>query len=183
MDKIDAAGNPASFLNPLAHGGIKPETKKSKGRTSASRGKGGAGFSGLLEGRLLSREPGTPELGSLELGPLRELSPSGEAVQELLDQVRGAGDALRERPFPAEILEYKRAVRNFLHYVVENGYALKQSQTITRKKKNLSSHVQVEVVDRKLEQLAAGLLSGQTTQLELLARLEEITGLLIDLVQ
>jgi uncharacterized protein YaaR (DUF327 family) len=180
MDKIDAAGNPASFLNPLVSGGIKPETKKSKSRTAPLRGKGGAGFAGLLEGSLAAREA---ELGALELGPLRELSPSGEAVEELLDQVRGAGDALRERPFPQEILEYKRAVRDFLHYVVENGYALKQSQTITRKKKNLGPHVQIEVVDRKLEQLAAGLLSGQTTQLELLARLEEITGLLIDLVQ
>jgi uncharacterized protein YaaR (DUF327 family) len=45
------------------------------------------------------------------------------------------------------------------------------------------SHAGIMVVDRKLEQLAAGILSGQTSQLELLARIEEITGILIDLLQ
>jgi uncharacterized protein YaaR (DUF327 family) len=180
MDKINTSGNPASLLNPLVRGGIKPETKKSKGRASALRGKPEAGFSGILEESLLSREA---ESQGAEMGPLRELSPSGGAVQELLDQVHSAGDALRDRPFPDEILYYKKAVRNFLHYVVENSYAVKQSQTMTRKKKDLRPHVQIEVVDQKLEQLAAGVLSRQTSQLELLSRLEEITGLLIDLVQ
>jgi uncharacterized protein YaaR (DUF327 family) len=176
MDKIDTSGNSAFLLNPLVHGGTKPETKKS--RASTLRGK--TGFSGLLEEDLLSR--GAESYGA-EMGPLRELSPSSDAVQELLDQVHSAGDALKERPFPAEILRYKRAVRDFLHYVVENSYAIKQSQTMVRKKKELRPHVQIEVVDQKLEQLAAGLLSRQTNQLELLSRLEEITGLLIDLLQ
>jgi uncharacterized protein YaaR (DUF327 family) len=39
------------------------------------------------------------------------------------------------------------------------------------------------VVDRKLEEMAARLLSDQLSQLELLARLEEINGLLVDLLQ
>ncbi|MDR0450835.1 MAG: YaaR family protein [Treponema sp.] len=41
----------------------------------------------------------------------------------------------------------------------------------------------VQVVDRKLEEMAARLLSDQLSQLELLARLEEINGLLVDLLQ
>jgi uncharacterized protein YaaR (DUF327 family) len=40
----------------------------------------------------------------------------------------------------------------------------------------------IQVVDRKLEQLAAGILAGQTSQLKLLARINEIAGLLIDLL-
>jgi uncharacterized protein YaaR (DUF327 family) len=39
------------------------------------------------------------------------------------------------------------------------------------------------VVDRKLEQLAAGILSGQIGQLKLLAGIEEITGILVDLLR
>jgi uncharacterized protein YaaR (DUF327 family) len=38
------------------------------------------------------------------------------------------------------------------------------------------------VVDRKLEEMAARLLSDQLSQLELLGRLEEINGLLVDLL-
>jgi uncharacterized protein YaaR (DUF327 family) len=38
-------------------------------------------------------------------------------------------------------------------------------------------------VDKKLEDMAAMLMTSQMSQLELLARLEEITGLLVDLLQ
>jgi uncharacterized protein YaaR (DUF327 family) len=38
-------------------------------------------------------------------------------------------------------------------------------------------------VDRKLEQLAAGILAGQHSQMDILARVEEINGLLVDLLQ
>jgi uncharacterized protein YaaR (DUF327 family) len=41
----------------------------------------------------------------------------------------------------------------------------------------------IQVVDQKLETLASGILSGQLRQLEILARLDEITGLLVDLMQ
>jgi uncharacterized protein YaaR (DUF327 family) len=40
----------------------------------------------------------------------------------------------------------------------------------------------IQVVDQKLEQLAAGILTGQASQLELLARVDEIAGLLVDLL-
>jgi uncharacterized protein YaaR (DUF327 family) len=38
------------------------------------------------------------------------------------------------------------------------------------------------VVDHRLEELASALIKGQLSQLELLSRLEEIKGLLVDLV-
>jgi uncharacterized protein YaaR (DUF327 family) len=41
---------------------------------------------------------------------------------------------------------------------------------------------QVQVIDEKLEQLAAGILANQKNQLALLAKIEEINGLLVDLI-
>jgi uncharacterized protein YaaR (DUF327 family) len=41
---------------------------------------------------------------------------------------------------------------------------------------------QVEIIDQKLEQLAAGILSNQKDQLGLLGKIEEINGLLVDLL-
>jgi len=41
----------------------------------------------------------------------------------------------------------------------------------------------IQVVDHKLEQLAAGILAGQRSRLEILARVEEINGLLVDLIR
>jgi uncharacterized protein YaaR (DUF327 family) len=64
---------------------------------------------------------------------------------------------------------------------VENSYTIKEETYLFNHKK--IGRVQVQVIDRKLEQLAAEIMAGQTTQLELLARVDEITGMLVNLLQ
>jgi len=126
--------------------------------------------------------------GTGELGPIRELPPSEEALTELMDAVHNAGSDLIDRPFHDEILRYKRAVRDFIHYVVENGYETQAVQGLKKKTvsrgetkwKDVIYH-QVRVIDQKLEELAAAILSGQTTQLTRVSKLDEIKGLLVDL--
>jgi uncharacterized protein YaaR (DUF327 family) len=186
MDKVDFSNNPAAFLNSAIYGGVKPEAKKAEKKTGSRKSKG-VDFSDVL--KRSSADSPDP------LGPLADIAPSEEAVQELLDSVRSAGDDLKQRPLPDEILRYKRAVRDFLHYVVQNGYAVEEHEGIPNAQKpgykgslwepaakKATAYHTIQVVDRKLEQLAAGILAGQVSQLELLSKLEEITGLLVDLV-
>jgi uncharacterized protein YaaR (DUF327 family) len=108
-----------------------------------------------------------------------------------MDDVHDAGDALSKRPFPPEIAAYKEAVRNFVHYVVENSYDT-EAQTGRIKIRKHSDGVEipeqkkytmVKVIDSKLEGLAASILRGQMNQLEILEKLEEIKGLLVDLLE
>jgi uncharacterized protein YaaR (DUF327 family) len=166
MDKIDipdgGAFNPASYT-------ARTETQKPKGKGGVKK----SPFS-----RLLARQ----EVREAEEAfALPEYPPSEEALQELLDDVHSAGDALRLRPLAEEIKRYKQAVRHFLHYVVANNYSVKTENYLLNHEKRCK--VQIEVVDQKLEQLTAGILSGQLGQLAILARLDEITGLLVDLMQ
>jgi len=112
-----------------------------------------------------------------------------------MDEVHSAGSALRERPFPDEIIRYKQAVRNFMHYVVENGFTLEHEQGLPRfmrpaaanlagtDRNDKKAYTKLKVIDKKLEDMAAGILAGQINQLKLIASLEEINGLLIDLLQ
>jgi uncharacterized protein YaaR (DUF327 family) len=176
MDKIDF--NAYSILNAASNPGLKAEAKK-------TRAKGGINGSGkTLFSKML--ETAAPEAG--ELGPPREFPPSEEALTALMDAVHSAGSDLIDRPFHEEILRYKRAVRDFIHYVVENGY---ETQTVQGLKKKTVSRGEtkwkdmiyhpVRVIDHKLEELAAAILSGQTTQLERVSKLDEIKGLLVDL--
>jgi uncharacterized protein YaaR (DUF327 family) len=167
MDKVDFSIS--SMLNPLTNPGLKAETKK-------TRTKGGvSGSARTLFSRVL--ENAAQEAG--ELGPLRELEPSEEALTELMDAVHSAGSDLKDRPFHDEILRYKKAVRDFVHYVVDNAFAVEKSPTRRRGKTKI--HVQVQVIDKKLEELAAAILSGQATQLERVSKIDEIKGLLVDL--
>jgi uncharacterized protein YaaR (DUF327 family) len=181
MAKIDFP-DPSAFLNPASYANVKAEAKKSREKPAVRKPR----FSSILE---TAREAG-------ELGAPRELPVSEEAVNRLLDDVRSAGDELRNRPFPEEIIRYKKAVRDFMHYVVENGYAVDEQIGIPKKFKPGFSGTRnspaaddrtkfhtLQVVDKKLEDMAAMLMTSQMNQLELLARLEEITGLLVDLLQ
>jgi uncharacterized protein YaaR (DUF327 family) len=169
MAKVDFPEGTASFFNPAAYTNARGEAKKARGKPTA-RGAPKPRFTTLLEN--IRREA--------ETAPIR--AASEETLQGLLDEVHSAGDSLKNRPFPEEIRRYKQAVGDFLHHVVENSYALEEhtsgANLLKRQKFTL-----VQVVDRKLEQLAAGILSGQVVQLELLTRIDEITGLLVNLLQ
>jgi uncharacterized protein YaaR (DUF327 family) len=158
-------------MNPSAYSQVKGEAKKTRG----VRRSGKTAFSEVFE----TIRGKTAD----ELGPLQNLPVSEETVNLLMDEVRSAGDALKDRPLPDEILHYKQAVRNFIHYVVENSYAINTSTTMLRKKKNLKPNVTIQVIDKKLEDMAAMLLTSQMSQLKLAAGLEEINGLLVDLLQ
>jgi uncharacterized protein YaaR (DUF327 family) len=184
MAKVDIS----SFLvNPLIHGTAKPETKKTGDKAPVKKG-GKLRFSSLVDE--------AREGEAADLGALRDLPVSEETVNMLMEDVRSTGDALRGRPFPDEIVRYKRAVRDFMHYVVENGLKVREEAGIPQflkpgfkgKRGTPESQKQlvyktVQVVDGKLEEMAALILRSQMPQLELVARLEEINGLLVDLLQ
>ena len=174
MDRVDFSG--ASLLNTPLHPDKKLETKRTKARTEPGSVRKTV-FSEILE-----------QYAPADLGPLTELSPSEEALTELMDAVHSAGSDLKDRPFSDEILRYKKAVRNFVHYVVENGFELQTIKGLKKKIvvrgetewKDVVYH-QVKVIDQKLEELAAVILSGQATQLQRVSKIDEITGLLVDL--
>jgi uncharacterized protein YaaR (DUF327 family) len=174
MDKVDFTAS--SLLNASLLPGMKQDTKKTelKGKVQKPRR---TFFSELLE-----KSGGT----SGELGPLKELAPSEEALTELMDAVHSAGSDLIDRPFHDEIIKYKKAVRDFIHYVVENGYTVEKTKSLVqnpqvRRRGETKVHVQIQVLDRKLEELAAAILSGQADQLERISKIDEIKGLLVDL--
>jgi uncharacterized protein YaaR (DUF327 family) len=151
-----------------------------------------------------SKETGKPRFYSLleKLAPgerrdtLEHMPASEEIVTKLLDEVHSAGDALAEKPFPDEIKRYKAAVRGFMSYIVENGFGTEGEMGLPRGQKpgfkglrgspesrEQTVHTQVKVVDEKLEKLAADIMSGQLRQLDLLGRVEEINGLLINMLE
>ena len=167
MDKIDFAA--ASVINPSILNSQKPGTKKAGSRADVRQSRK------TLFDRLL--EDAAPEAG--ELGALREMPPSEEALTELMDAVHSAGSDLIDRPFADEILNYKKAVRNFVHYVVQNTYVVEKTEV--RRRGKTIMNIQIQVIDKKLEELAAAILSGQTRQLDRIAKVDEIKGLLVDL--
>jgi hypothetical protein len=107
---------------------------------------------------------------------------SDAEAAELLDSVFEAGDNLRHHTDLESLRKYKESVRRFLSVVVKRGLAVQEQQSgsdvLKRKRYSL-----IHVIDEKLERLAAGMISNQRSQLDLLARIDEINGLLVDLTR
>ncbi|MDR0321115.1 MAG: YaaR family protein [Treponema sp.] len=182
MAKVDVTDT-SFYMNPAAYTHVKDE-KKPKGVRRGEKTE----FSHLFDNLRAKTAD--------ELGPLQNLSASDEAVDMLMDEVRDAGDILKDRPYAGEIMRYKQAVRNFINYVVQNCYSKDDEEGLPNKLKpsfrgrrtgpqamDANHYVKIQVIDKKLEDLAAMLLSSQRRQMELVSRLEELKGLLIDLLQ
>jgi uncharacterized protein YaaR (DUF327 family) len=172
MAKVDFTDT-SSYLNPAAYTQVKPESKRTKDKDEIDKARK-ARFASILDESKTEENEKTESAG--------EIPPQDHSIKDLLDDVHSSGERLKSRPFPEEIKHYKRAVRNFLHYVVENGFTVEEqisgTNPLRRKKFTL-----VQVLDKKLEQLAAGILAGQHDQLEILAKVDEIKGLLVDLMR
>ncbi len=107
---------------------------------------------------------------------------SDEDIHAVLDEIHCLGDRVKRDYRLSTVQEYKQAVRKFMRRYVQLGLDLAEhtsgANILNRKKYAL-----IEVVDAKLERLALGLVQTQREQFEILGRIDEINGLLVDLIQ
>lgn len=105
------------------------------------------------------------------------------SLEEMLDEIHESGDRLKDSPSLANVMDYKQAVRNFMHHVVTAGLAAETREGARfnplKKQKRFTI---IKIIDEKLERLAAGILQNQRSRLDLLSSIDEINGLLVDLV-
>ena len=160
MDKIESAGDSAIF---------KRSEKKKKGSKTLKAAKH---FPSLVQS--IKEKQG---IRSREYGNKR----NRKDLEELLDMVYEQGAKLKENSDLDNILEYKKAVREFLNKLVDKMVTLEKKisgvNILKRKQFTL-----VTVIDKKLESLAAEVLRNQRDQIKILSAVEEINGLLVDLI-
>lgn len=103
------------------------------------------------------------------------------SLETLIDDVYSLGDKLKDSQSLEDIKAYKTAVKKLLSYVVDNMISFDQHISgigIDKRKK----YSIINVIDRKLESLVSGIILNQFKQLDILEKLEEIRGLLVDLL-
>ena len=120
----------------------------------------------------------TEKEGSLDFLSISEDHP----LESMLDDIHELGEELKGKPSLKTISNYKRAVRGFMQYVVKQSMDVEEKisgvNILKRKRFTL-----IKIIDEKLERLAAQILQNQKDQLDILQRVDEINGLLVDLVR
>ena len=160
MARIDSLGETPSWLI--------PEKKKAGKKERAQR----KTFSQLVESAAAEEGPSTEDFADQD---------HRRSIEELLDGVFSAGDELKKIPTIERIKEYRQKVRAFIKYAVARMISLEETTSGANIMKRKRFTI-VKVIDGKLEALAVSVLSHQKEQLLILAQIDEINGLLVDLV-
>ena len=95
-----------------------------------------------------------------------------------------AADRLKEKQTPEEFADYRKKVSQFLRYLAKNNFEVKKRERrgFTRKGKPLDPQFKIVVINQKLDEMAKWLLSSHKEAFAMLARVNEISGLLVDLM-
>lgn len=138
------------------------------------------GFAARFE-KIDTDEP-TNDVGESENLDLSGLLDISAPAEKLYDAVHQAGQKLLQDHTYTSAQRYREAVRRFLRKVVPEatGITVHESNRdiLSRKRYYL-----LTTVNRSVDRLITGLLQSQHEQLDMLRRLEEIEGLLVDLMQ
>lgn len=103
-----------------------------------------------------------------------------DQLTRLLGDISAAGDRVARSRNLRELTRFKMLVKRFLQEAVDYGFDLKQSQTWNRFGEGRRLKV-VETVDKHLVELAEDLLNEEKETIDLLDKIGEIKGLLINL--
>ncbi len=160
MDRIESVGDSPLFK--------RSEKKKKSGKPL----KGIGDFSGVVE-----KVERKDEISYKK----RRQKKDRRDLEQLLDNVYEVGEELKSSPTVENIRRYKEVIADFIDFIVDESIMLEEKvsgvKILKRKRFTL-----VKVINTKLESLAAEVLRTQRDQLRILSQIEEINGLLVDLI-
>ena len=118
--------------------------------------------------------------------------PLEEAIVFLKDRVDISGDKFSASMTTENMEEFRQSVKDFILFVVDNNFAV----TTKQKKGMVPSHgyfsnyqlpphkknprVQIEVINKKVDELTRVTLNNQKDRLVMLGKINEIKGLIVD---
>lgn len=131
-------------------------------------------------------EKKTAEQKMLDSGLPVELAEMSEeeAIVFLKDAVDIAGEALKHSFTPQNFTQFRSAIGNFVRYVEKNNYEIvrRRRYGYNRKGKRLDPRVEIHVINQKLDALASDVMYNQADNIKILASVDEIKGLIVDLL-
>lgn len=160
---------------------IRPESgSPSRRRTGRGvRRTGTAHSSGFLH-KLEEASTETPSAD--EIGAAEKTSAITGDLEDLLDAVHSSGDELINKRTYSAAERYREAIQAFLRKVVPDSVSVETHETV-RGIMNRKRYYLLSEINREVDRLVAGVLQSQSEQVEILARLRKIEGLLVDLTQ
>ncbi len=196
MAEIDSLGSNYYYsgVQNASHETIKRNTEKKEiNKTTGSKR---LSFEKLLKGDDVEE----PQFIAEGLPPEIATMSIDDAAVYLADAVSMAGNAFSEEQTQENLEKFKTSVSQFIKFVVSNNFEVNIKQkrqrpgksgqpsrlfvfsdyTVPAQKKN--PRYSIDIINEKLDALARETLSAQSNNLKLLAQVNEIKGLIVDLM-
>jgi uncharacterized protein YaaR (DUF327 family) len=103
-----------------------------------------------------------------------------EKLEKLLQDITAQGQKLADNLNIKDLKQYKELVKSFMHEAVNKMYKLKEEAGWDRRGRH-KIYTMVQTVDKELEDLTGMMIEEQKDKVAILAKIDEIRGMLIDL--
>lgn len=97
----------------------------------------------------------------------------------LIEEITKQGEKFSRKPTYESLKYYKSMIMEFLKYVTKNMFSVEHNTGGSRMKQKI--YTVTKIIDSKLIALTELIINQQTHNIDLLATLDEIRGLLVDL--
>jgi len=114
---------------------------------------------------------------------LKRLSSEGLAsrIESLLNDITFWGKRIAEHPDIADLKRYRGLIGEFVNEVIANAYEFSRENFLDRRGRHRVYGI-VRQVNKELDELAQELLKAEKDHIAILDRIDQIQGLLLDIV-
>ncbi|WP_069998747.1 YaaR family protein [Cellulosilyticum sp. I15G10I2] len=104
-----------------------------------------------------------------------------DKIKEMIEGITAQGNKLSEHMDIRDLKTYRSMISNFINEVVVNSHKFSRDNFLDKRGRHRVYGI-VRVINEKLDALAKELISSEKNQIDLLDRVGEIQGLLLDIV-
>ena len=102
-------------------------------------------------------------------------------LEALIQEIEEEGKILMSRPHKEGVLKYKKLIKVFLDQALKKGYEIRSSRS-SEKVRNKNLYRMIIAMDQKVAELMNEVMRLQKSKLKLASRIEEIRGILMDML-
>lgn len=102
-------------------------------------------------------------------------------MSELADKITAQGQKLSLKADVRELQKYRELITEFLNETVSNSFQFSKENSFEARRRH-RVFATVNRVNQKLEELAKDVLSGEKDNLEILHKVDDIRGLILDIM-
>jgi len=139
----------------------------------------GVAAKGKIKGKSTAKAA-TPSISFIEILEVKEDDKARKMLEEALELIEEKGKGLSDKRTVEALLDYKKMVQSFIKEAVEFGLKVEEKRGFSRGGRGRSLRT-VSNIDARLIELTEAILSQEKKHINILDKVGEIQGLLVNL--